>query len=50
VVKPSSPEFTTPRVPPPGRADAVNVELAVAIVTAAKPIAILRIMMLTPKL
>ncbi len=48
VVKPSSPEFTTPRVPPPGRADAVNVELAVAIVTAAKPIAILRIMMLTP--
>ncbi len=31
VVKPSPPEFATPRVPPPGRADAVNVELAVAI-------------------
>src|SRR6266849_5393687 len=50
VVKPSPPEFATPRVPPPGRADAVNVALAVAIVAAAKPIAILGIMMLTPTL
>jgi hypothetical protein len=31
-------------------ADAVNVKLAVAIVTAAKPIAILRTMVLTPLL
>src|SRR5258707_15218133 len=34
-------------LPPPGMADALNVKPAVAIAAAAKPIAILRIMMLT---
>src|SRR5882672_1307414 len=34
-------------LPPPGMADALNVEPAVAIAAATKPIAILRIMMLT---
>src|SRR5260370_1980635 len=34
-------------LPPPGMADALNVETAVAIAAATKPIAILRIMMLT---
>jgi hypothetical protein len=38
-------DWATPREPPPGRAAAVRVEPAVAIVRAAKPIAILRMMM-----
>ncbi len=38
-------DCATPREPPPGRAAAVRVEPAVAIVRAAKPIATLRMMM-----
>jgi hypothetical protein len=37
-------DCSTPRESPPGRADAVRAELAVAIVRAANPIAILRIL------